>query len=181
MNRGGRVPMHRLRAGDLSLEPLMASHAEAMFEVLSDPAIYEYENEPPPSVHALRERYARLESRLSPDGQEIWLNWVVRLGTGEAIGFVQATLRPDGQAAVAYELASDYWGRGLASQAVRAMLLELVERYQARDLWAVLKRVNHRSQRLLQRAGFTLASPAEHSRRQIDADEMLMHLPVPAG
>jgi len=179
LSQASRVPMHRLMAGDLSLEPLLASHADAMFEVLSDPAIYEYENEPPASVYALRDRYARLESRLSPDGEEIWLNWVVRVGTGELIGFVQATLRPGGQAAVAYEMNSAYWGRGLASQALQAMLLELVERYQVRDLWAVLKRANHRSQRLLQRAGFVMTSSAEHVRRRIAADEMLMHLAVP--
>lgn len=174
-----QVPMFMLQAGDLRLEPEHPRHAEEMFVVLSDPAIYEYENEAPPSVYALRGGYERRQSRLSPDGEEVWLNWVVRLGTGEAIGYVQATLRPDGQAAVAYEFNSRYWGRGLASQALRAMMLELVERYQTRDFWAVLKRVNLRSQRLLQRAGLTMASPAEHARRQVPADEMLMHLAVP--
>ena len=134
-----QVPMFVLQAGDLRLEPEHPRHAEEMFVVLSDPAIYEYENEPPPSVYALRGGYERRQSRLSPDGEEVWLNWVVRLGTGEAIGYVQATLRPDGQAAVAYEFNSRYWGRGLASQAQRAKMLELVEREQTRDIWAVLK------------------------------------------
>lgn len=173
------VPMFVLHAGDLRLEPEHPDHAEEMFVVLSDPAIYEYENEPPPSVHALRRGYERRRTRLSPDGEEVWLNWVVRLGTGEAIGYVQATLRPDGQAAIAYEFSSHYWGRGLASQAVRAMMLELVERYQVRDFWAALKRVNQRSHHLLQRAGLTMATPAEHRRREVPADEMLMHLAVP--
>lgn len=41
------------------LEPQVAAHASEMFDVLSDPAIYEFENEPPPSEAWLVERYAR--------------------------------------------------------------------------------------------------------------------------
>ena len=36
------------------------THAEEMFVVLSDPAIYEYEGEPPRSVQGLRDRFANL-------------------------------------------------------------------------------------------------------------------------
>src|SRR5438105_11650934 len=74
-----------------ALEPQLPIHAEQMFEVLSDPAIYEYENEPPASVDWLRARFARLESRQSPDGCEKWLNWVIRLPSSELAGYVQAT------------------------------------------------------------------------------------------
>lgn len=77
---------------DLVLEPQVAAHAEEMFAVLSDPAIYEYENEPPPCVDWLRARFKRLKSRRSPSGQEQWLNWVIRLPTSEPVGYVQATL-----------------------------------------------------------------------------------------
>ena len=96
--------MHAIEAGALTLEPQTAAHAEEMFVVLSDPAIYQYENRPPPSLEWLRARFARLESRQSPDGQEQWLNWVVRLSTSELIGYVQATVSPSGGAAIAYVL-----------------------------------------------------------------------------
>jgi hypothetical protein len=36
-----------------TLEPLAEAHAEALFAALSDPAIYEFEGMPPPSVAAL--------------------------------------------------------------------------------------------------------------------------------
>jgi hypothetical protein len=39
-----------INTNSLTLEPQVAGHAEEMFVVLSDPAIYEYENEPPPSL-----------------------------------------------------------------------------------------------------------------------------------
>ena len=113
--------MRVIDIGSLTLEPQTAAHAEAMFVVLSDPAIYEYENEPPASLDWLRTRFAKLETRLSADGAERWLNWAIRLPSSELIGYVQATVRPGGRAAIAYELSSAYRGRGLAGQAVEAM------------------------------------------------------------
>ncbi len=166
--------MHIIKTASLTLEPQAATHAEEMFAVLGDPAIYEFENGPPPSLEWLRARYTKLESRLSADGQEKWLNWVIRVPTSELIGYVQATVRPDGDAAIAYELSSAYWGRGLARRAVQAMLSELVEHYQVCHLSAVLKRRNLRSMRLLERLGFSLASPEQHAKQQVEPGEVLM-------
>lgn len=158
----------------LTLEPQVAAHAPEMFVVLSDPAIYEYENAPPQSLNGLRERFAELESRRSPNGHEQWLNWVIRLPDSRLIGYVQATVYPGGHAAIAYELGSAWWGRGLAREAVQAMLGELAERFGVRHVSAVLKQENQRSRRLLERLGFTMASPAEHARREVERDEHLM-------
>ena len=60
--------MKTLAASHCLLEPLVAAHAHEMFPVLSDPAIYEFENLPPISEEWLTERYQRLESRSSGDG-----------------------------------------------------------------------------------------------------------------
>jgi [ribosomal protein S5]-alanine N-acetyltransferase len=158
----------------LTLEPQVAAHAGAMFAVLSDPAIYEYENEPPASLEWLRERFTRLETRRSADRAELWLNWVILLPGAGPIGFVQATVHPDGRADIAYTLASPYWGRGLASTAVRTMIEELVGEYGVRSLSATLKRANHRSLRLLERLGFAEATPEMRVGRRIAADELLM-------
>jgi RimJ/RimL family protein N-acetyltransferase len=168
-------PMRTVETGDLRLEPQIAAHADAMFVVLSDPAIYTYENEPPQSLPGLRERFAELESRRSPNGREQWLNWVVRLlPQGVLIGYVQATVHPGGRASIAYEFASAHWGRGLCSRAVDAMLNELAAQHGVRCVSAVLKRANGRSLRLLQRLGFGLASLAEHAQREVERDEWLM-------
>jgi ribosomal-protein-alanine N-acetyltransferase len=166
--------MRVIETGSLKLEPQTAAHAEEMFAVLSDPAIYEYENEPPPSLEWLRARFTKLESMRSPSGREQWLNWVIRLPTAELIGYVQATLQPEERAAIAYELSSAYWGRGLAHRAVQAMISELVQHYQVRSLSSVLKRGNFRSMRLLERLGFSLASPEQHAKHQVEPGELLM-------
>jgi ribosomal-protein-alanine N-acetyltransferase len=166
--------MRMIETPGLALEPQVAAHADEMFAVLCDPAIYEHENAPPPSVEWLRERYRRLETRRSADGREEWLNWVIRLPSSELIGYVQATVHADGRAAIAYELASRYWGRGLARAAVEAMIDELVARHGVHTLTAVLKRTNARSLRLLERLGFAPAPPDLHALREIEAGEILM-------
>ena len=166
--------MRLIQTGSLTLEPQTASHAEEMFAVLSDPAIYEYENQPPPSVEWLRARFTKLESRLSANGREQWLNWVIRLPNSELIGYVQATVHPDDRAAIAYELSSTYRGRGLARLAVQAMISELVGHYRVRGLSSVLKRGNLRSMRLLERLGFSPASHEQHAKHQVEPGELLM-------
>lgn len=169
--------MRTLVAEGLTLEPQTAAHAEEMFAVLGDPAIYEYERRPPASLQWLRERFARLESRRSPDASEQWLNWVIRLPSGELAGYVQATVRAKGRAGIAYELASRYWGRGLARRAVEAMTDELAAHYRVQTLTAVLKSANGRSRRLLERLGFSLVSAEDGS---VGTDEILMERRIAA-
>lgn len=166
--------MRTLNTRLFTLEPLLPEHAAGMYRVLCDPALYEFEHEPPLSLSDLREHYADLAQRGSPNGAERWLNWVLRLPTGELVGSVQATVQADGQADIAYELARAHWGRGLASLAVTATLDELVSQHAVVGLWAVLRRRNLRSLRLLQSLGFTPATPGAVARRGIEPDEQLM-------
>ena len=166
--------MRTIATERLALEPQVEAHANEMFAVLADPTLYEHENEPPPSLEWLRERFARLESRQSPDGRRQWLNWVIRLNLAEAIGYVQATVHEDGRAEIAYVLSSRHWGRGLASEAVRAMIGELVVRHGVRMLSAVLKRENSRSMRLLERLGFRPAASGPAAEVRVEKGELLM-------
>ncbi len=76
----------------VTLIPQTAAHAEEMFALLSDPALYEHEGEPPASLEWLRERFARLETGRSADGSEQWLNWVMALPGDALAGYVQATV-----------------------------------------------------------------------------------------
>ena len=165
--------MRELRAGDLVLEPLVAGHAEAMFEVLRDPALYRYlDYPPPPSAEHLRGVYERLERRQSPDGADHWLNWVVREGE-PSIGFVQATLRPDRTAWIAYVIGTAHQGRGAATRATRAMMDHLVVEYGAKRFLASVEADNAPSIRLLERLGFSLAPPDVAKKHDLTASERL--------
>jgi [ribosomal protein S5]-alanine N-acetyltransferase len=154
-----------------TLEPQVEAHAPEMFAVLSDPAIYEFEGVPPPTVEALAAGYRRKESRQSPDGSEIWLNWIVRLPSGEATGYVQATVMQAGYAFVGYEFASRYWRRGIATAALRAVIEELGCRYGVCRVVAVLKTANYRSQGLLRKLGFVEAPAEAWAQFEPEADE----------
>ena len=84
---------------------------------------------------------------------------------------MQATVFRSGRAAIAYVLASEYWGRGLAAEACRAMVVELTEHYGVVTVYAIFKRSNARSARLLERLGFV---PAEAVGVSVEPDELLM-------
>jgi uncharacterized protein YndB with AHSA1/START domain/RimJ/RimL family protein N-acetyltransferase len=141
--------MRTLIASRCTLEPLRTAHAPEMFTVLSDPAIYEFENAPPSSREWLARRYERLEQRESPDGTQRWLNWVVRLPAGQLAGYVQATVLRSATSYVAYELCSRYWRQGIGRDAVAAMLGELSSQYRVHTFVALLKAANFRSAALL--------------------------------
>jgi RimJ/RimL family protein N-acetyltransferase len=166
--------MRTLDADICTLEPQVEAHAVEMFAVLCDPAIYEFEGEPPPSVEALAAAYRRKESRRSPDGSQVWLNWVVRLPGGDLAGYVQATVMPGGYSYIGYEFSSRYWRRGIASAAVGAILRELGREYHVHQLVAVLKKSNHRSQGLLTKLGFMEAPPDQGAKFEPEPDELVM-------
>ena len=156
------------------LEPQLEAHARDMYEVLCDPAVYEFEGAPPPSVEALAAGFRRKETRRSPDGTQLWLNWVVRLSGGELAGYVQATVCRGDYSYIGYELASRFWRRGIATASLHAMADELAARYGVRLLVAVLKSANYRSRGLLTKLGFMQASPEEAALFECDSDEVVM-------
>ena len=62
----------------LLLQPRMGAHADAACGPLQDEALYQWISmEKPPSLAWLRERWTRLESRLSTDGTEAWPTWAI--------------------------------------------------------------------------------------------------------
>src|SRR5262245_45490922 len=152
--------MRELQTQRLRLEPLVETHASALFEGLRDEALYQFIGErPPKSIEALRERYRRLSSRMSPDGNQHWLNWALcSLATGHYVGWVQATVRRDRSADIAYVLFRDQWGNGYAREAVAALIDHLREEWGAKRIKATVDTRNLRSITLLETLGFQRGS-----------------------
>jgi RimJ/RimL family protein N-acetyltransferase len=147
--------MNELATSRLRLEPLVVGHAEAMFDVLADASLHRHLDGPPPqSVDALRERYARLESRRSPDGEQHWLNWIIVGSDGTAMGFVQATVMPDRTAWIAYLLGRSYQRQGFATEATQAVLEHIRGDHRVVRVRAMVDVDNAASVRLLERLGF---------------------------
>ena len=159
------------------LEPLVEAHADELFALLSDPALYEHlDYGPPASVEHLRESYRRLEARRSPDGNQQWLNWLVRLPDGQPVGYVQATVLASGVTWVAYVLGAEHWGKGFARRATGAMVDHLKARYGSSRFLACVERGNARSARLLEALGFRAAMPSERAAHELAASEQLFVL-----
>ena len=130
------------RTERLDLEPLTADHAAELAPVLDDPALHEFIGGAPLPAAALARRYARLAARRSPDGHQLWGNWVMRVrDTGNAVGTVQVTMPahgPDaGPAEVAWVVGVQAQGRGYAKEAARS----LVARLQAAG-WTVVAHIH---------------------------------------
>jgi [ribosomal protein S5]-alanine N-acetyltransferase len=171
--------MQTLHTQRLVLEPLVAAHADALYPMLCDPRQFEYlDHGAPASLEALRERYRKLESRRSGDGLEHWLNWAIVLGEGDAIGFVQATVQPDGRAWVAYQVAHAQWGQGIATEATRAMVEHLIAHYAVTQCMATVDRRNERSWRLLERLGFVRADAAQAGAMDVQAGDWMYLSPT---
>ncbi|MCC3293697.1 GNAT family N-acetyltransferase [Arthrobacter sp. zg-Y411] len=126
-----RVPRAELIATErLRLEPLSVHHAREMVPVLAGTAIYRHIGGTAPTAQELAARYAGQSVGASPDGREAWLNWIIR-EQGAAVGFVQATVAvgaPCPTAYVAWVVGEDFQGRGIATEAARALLSWLLPR-----------------------------------------------------
>jgi [ribosomal protein S5]-alanine N-acetyltransferase len=164
----------------LLLEPQREEHADALFAPLSDARLYTHiPQEPPPSLAALRERLARLSTRRSPEGDELWLNWVVcEADSRTPLGRVQATVRANAPCYVAYEIFPAHWRRGIATEACRRMIEWLIDALQVEHFTAEVDSLNTASLRLLERLGFyrvALRANADHFKGR-SSDEWLLRL-----
>jgi len=143
-----------LQTPNLVLEPLTPAHADELFPHLLDPALYTYApQDPPPDIDRVRARYARLERGRSADGQDLWLNWVIK-ANGRAAGTVQATVMPVGIALIAYERYAPFAHKGVAAEAVGAVIAHLKDRLETRAIRALVDTRNAPSIRLLERLSF---------------------------
>jgi RimJ/RimL family protein N-acetyltransferase len=105
----------------LVLEPLRVAHASEMAAVLADPALHAFTGGAPLGEEELRRRYERLVAG-SPDPGVAWRNWVIRVIAEDRLaGTVQATLTGD-VAEVAWVVGTPWQGRGIATEAARALV-----------------------------------------------------------
>lgn len=167
-----------LATARLELVPLAVEHAPEMFDLLSDPAIYRYiDEEAPPSVAFLTQRYARLATRRSPDGAQRWLNWIVRPVGAKPVGYVQATVFGPGSTWIAYVIGPRHWRQGYALEAVTAMMRHLEVDDGVERFLASVDRDNVASVRLLVRLGFAAAGDEAAARHDIaDGDRLFLRL-----
>lgn len=103
-----------------------------MADVLADVSLYRFIGGRPPTLAELQRRYAAQVVGHSPDEGQWWLNWIVVLQSrASAVGYVQATVEHrdvDLEADIAWVIAPDFQGMGVATEAAAAMIDWLAER-----------------------------------------------------
>lgn len=146
-----------LRTQRLRLEPLSAAHADSAFAPLQDDAIYQWISmRKPRSVESLRQDWARLASRMAPDGLQAWPTWAVcsTEHAGAVIGRVDAVVdRHLAGINFGYYFFPAYWGQGLATEAVQVAADHLLQ-HGVSHLLATVTVGNAASARVLGKAGF---------------------------
>ena len=149
-------PEAPLTTARLVLELLTEAHAAALVGALSDERLYRFiPQNPPASADALAARYRRLEARRSPDGREAWLNWAMRLTASDAyVGTLEATVRPDRTADVAYVVFVPHHRRGYAREGLVRILAHLFGDYGVATVAATIDTRNAASIALVEGLGF---------------------------
>lgn len=102
---------------------MVEGDSHALFALLKDPEIHVFTgSHPPASADDVRATIRRRESRRSPAGDELWLNWTLRLKTDQSVvGYVQAGAKQD-RADLAWVVGVPFQHRGYASEASRRVL-----------------------------------------------------------
>lgn len=165
-----------IRTHRLSLEPLVAAHADILFCSLCDERIYRWiDAGGPKDLTQLRAKWERNESRLSPDGNEVWLNWAIRLGNeGPYIGKLDAELdSPIRATNVGFVFFPEYWGYGYATESLLAVKTVLATNGIS-FMRATVATPNISSARVLEKAGFIRGNLVAD---EIDTHEFTLAIP----
>jgi len=146
----------------LRLSPVSRRDAVNMYQGLQASALYRFiPGEPPKSLEALANRYGSLESGLSPDGREHWVNWLAHDASfGSPLGFVQATvpIEDNSICTVAYVFFEEFWGQGYAREALKEMIRHLAVTARCHSFKALIDSRNLRSIGVVESLGFSLVA-----------------------
>lgn len=150
MPAGYNFGVSLIDSDSLVLAPIRGEDAKRLAGLLAEPLLREWLAQ---DVDGLRNRFERWESGNSPDG-ESWLNWMVSSRTdGRALGWVQATVG-NGRAVIAYAILPGERGRGIATEAVRALARWLHDQPGITVVEANIAPDNGASQSVAANAGF---------------------------
>jgi ribosomal-protein-alanine N-acetyltransferase len=142
----------------LSLEPVTVAHAQELTDLFADPLLHEFVPFEPPTLEQQQERCQRWSTGRSPDGSEIWINWVAReKSSGHVIGHFQAGVKNDYTASVGYVVGRPHQGKGYAAEAMTAVLNDLKNRFQVKQVKAWTDTRNTASHRLARKLGMRQA------------------------
>ena len=137
----------------LTLRSLEISDTEAIFRHFSDPQVVKFLMDPLESTDDAAEVIQQLV-RLFKSGKGIY--WVLMLKTtGELVGICSfERFGPGSRGEIGFDLAPAWWGIGLMTEALTAVIHYGFETLGLREIIAITALDNRRALRLLKRLGF---------------------------
>ena len=149
-------PMVRthLETQQIGMRPAQVGDAGAVFAYASDPEVSRYLPWAPHATVSETEQFLRGCERDWKRGHSF--PWVVVLGeTDTVVGMIEANVAGH-RASLGYVLARPVWGRGIATEAARAVVSALFEDPDIWRVWATCDVDNPASARVLEKAEMTL-------------------------
>jgi RimJ/RimL family protein N-acetyltransferase len=131
----------------LRLRPLTMDDVDALFELDSDPEVMRYTLHGRPSTYdeVVEMVQARIGARWVGDDRS----------TGAFVGWWALLPGEPGEYEIGYRLRREMWGRGLATEGMRALIDAAFDHLGATRLWAQTMAVNRRSRAVMERCGLT--------------------------
>ncbi len=142
-----------VRGSLCALRPWRLDDVEALSEAANDPDVVRYMNQrfPSPYTRADADTWLRLQLD-EPDVR----NWAIEVDGAVAggIGLTPGVFERAGSVMIGYWVGKRFWGRGIATDALRTLTAYTLATLRPRRLWANVMAANAASARVLEHAGY---------------------------
>jgi [ribosomal protein S5]-alanine N-acetyltransferase len=142
---------------ELSLKKVTEKDAEDLYIYLSDTRLYEYLEDPIPTLSETINGFRSASSERSPDNDGmIWLKWIVMNTLSQCVGVVEIGLFDDGYAEIGFMTFTEFQNKGYASIYCSLAINEAKKRFGSFNLHASVNRQNVASCKVIEKMGFEL-------------------------
>ncbi|MEK6705219.1 MAG: GNAT family protein, partial [Bdellovibrionota bacterium] len=144
-----------LNSSRLTLDPIDESHATELCELFNDLELHHFVPFEPLTLERQKERCTRWAKRRSPDGTELWLNWLGRYkDSGVPAAHFQAGVK-DRVASIGYLVARKFQKQGIATEGLQSIFDYLRDVLAVKEIKAWSDTRNQASHRLAKKLGMT--------------------------
>jgi len=141
----------------LRLEKVTEQHAQLLYKYISDPQIYQYLEEPIPSLIEVQQKFRFAALEKSPDNETmIWLKWVAVNSRQQYVGIVEIGIFDDLYAEIGFMTFVDFQKQGYAPLYCALAIAETLKRFPLNSLHASVNEYNIASRKVLEKLGFNL-------------------------
>jgi RimJ/RimL family protein N-acetyltransferase len=149
-------PMRALSTERLRLVPVTSLNAETLWQLLQQPGLRDYQDLPDADLVQFKRMVATRPPKLEPGswGRFEWLLYLEGVDVPVGWASLRVGERVTASAEIGYSVAQPYRGRGIATEAVAALVAETFARLHLRKLRAYCVPENVPSRAVLANVGF---------------------------